>query len=116
VAFGGGDLADGGQQQAQRQVGNLFRQHAGRVGGDQAARGDGGDIEVIVSHAKAADDLQIGQMVQEVLIERAALARGDHAGDAGPQLSQKILPVGRFPQAMQGKAPFQPLLDRGRGR
>jgi hypothetical protein len=70
---------------------------------------------MVITDAKAGDDLQGGQMREQRVVQSPPAGGDGQPGDARTDLGQKGLAVFRPPQAMQGEAAFQPALDGGHG-
>jgi len=84
-------------QQAPGQVGHAIGEHIGGVADQHATLAGGIDVDGFVTHAPAADRLEIGQRVDQRGI-RAEIGRGDQRGDALAMPGQRGRTVGLLPQ------------------
>ena len=107
VAVGLRDLAEGGEQEAQREVGHLVGEHVRRVGDDDAAAMRLARIDRVVADAEARHDLELRQPVEQPRIDRAHRADREPA-DARSHRVEERLAVGRLLQAVQAEALGEP--------
>ena len=81
-------LAHGGDQQAQRQVGDFAGEHVGRVRHHDAALGQLGRVDVVVADAEAGDDLQLGEAIDEGAVDARVAAADGYAAHLRVGLAQ----------------------------
>src|SRR5579864_6187537 len=89
IPLGLGKFAHRAQQQSERGIGDLFGQHAGRIGQDHIVRGGPFDVHVVVADAEARDDFELGKAFHQAAGNQfPRVAAGDGAnvrmsGDEG---------------------------------
>lgn len=103
VAVGLGDLAHGGEQQPEGEVGHLVGEHVRRVGDDHPAPGGLGHVDGLVADPEAGHDLEPRQPVEQGGVDRR-MRRHRHPADVRPDLPQEGVPVRRRVQGVQPEA------------
>ena len=89
-------LAHGGDQQAQREVGDLAGQHVGRVRDDDAAPGQRGGIDMVVADTEAGDDLEPREQLDEVRVDARVAAEHGHAAHLEAGLAHDVEVLGQL--------------------
>ena len=100
-------LAHRGDQQAQRQVRDLVRQHVRRIGDDEATPSGFGRIDMIVADAEAGDDLELRQRIEQRGVHPVMPAAGGDAAHAGRDIAQQGAAIRRLPEFVDDEAGLQ---------
>ena len=111
IAVGLDEFAQGRDQQAHCDVGDLFGQHVGRVGDDDIVLTRIRGIDMVVADAEACDHFQLGELRQRLRIGRHHVIGHRHAANLRHSIGRQPLEVGAALRHMQDelirKAVFQ---------
>ena len=93
IAVGLDELAQGRDQKAHRDVGDLLGQDVGRVGDDDAVLGRIFGIDVVVADAEARHHLNLGQLRQRILVRTHGVVGHRDAADPVADRGRQALEI-----------------------
>jgi hypothetical protein len=111
-AVDGAQVAAGGDQQADGQVGHVLGQRAQRGGDRQAAGAAVRQVHRVGADPVDGHHLQAGQLLEHRARD-AGVAAGDHGVDAGAVPAQPGLAIGGLEMAVHGVLRRQCIVDLG---
>ena len=89
---------------ADRGVGGLGVEHAGRVGDDDPVLARPGGVDMVVADAEAGDDLQLRQLRHQVAVDLRGRGRRRRAREWSARSAPAPPPVGLEPEPVQRRA------------